>query len=247
MADAAQARRGAGRLLSPVPRFDAVVLDLDGTLFDHRGASRAAVDDWVRASGLAPAPHLHAAWHDAEDRHHRAWRDGLVSHEEHRRRRLREFLPLLGRPVGDDAALDLEFHEEYLARYRLHWSGFDDVEDALSAVAAAGLRLALLTNGVPEQQHAKLAALGLAGRVGPVLTAGELGLAKPRAEVFHAACAAVGADPARTLHVGDDHPVDVVGARAAGLRAVHLDRHGEGPVGEPERIASLRELAALLR
>ncbi|MEZ0166977.1 HAD family hydrolase [Kineococcus sp. LSe6-4] len=227
--------------------MDAVVLDLDGTLFDHRGASRAAVADWVRASGLDPTPALHEAWHDAEERHHRAWREGRVSHEEHRRRRLREFLPPLGRRVGDDAALDVEFHEGYLVRYRANWRGFDDVQDALAALAAAGLRVALLTNGVREQQHAKLAALGLTGRVGPVLTAGDLGLAKPRAEVFHAACAAVGADPARTLHVGDDHPVDVVGARAAGVRAVHLDRHGQGPVDEPERMTSLRELASFLR
>lgn len=246
MADAEEARRGAGRLLSP-RRLQAVVLDLDGTLFDHRGASRAAVDDWVRTSGLEPTPALQDAWHDAEERHHRAWRDGLVPHDEHRRRRLREFLPLLGRPVGDDAVLDRQFHDEYLVRYRAHWRGFDDVEDALAAVVAAGLRVALLTNGVPEQQHAKLEALGLSGRVGPVLTAGELGRAKPRPEVFHAACAAVGADPARTLHVGDDHPVDVVGARAAGLRAVHLDRHAEGPSDEPERMTSLRELGAFLR
>ncbi|MEW1960041.1 HAD family hydrolase [Kineococcus sp. NPDC059986] len=223
------------------------MLDLDGTLFDHRGASRAAVADWVASAGLVPTPALQDAWHDAEERHHRAWRDGLVSHEEHRRRRLREFLPLLGRPVGDDAALDAEFRDGYLARYRAHWVGFDDVEDALAAVAAAGLRVALLTNGVPEQQHAKLDALGLTGRVGPVLTAGELGLAKPRPEVFLAACAAVDADPARTLHVGDDHPVDVVGARAAGLRAVHLDRHGEGPLDEEHRMTSLRELAGFLR
>lgn len=191
-------------------------------------------------------PSLAQAWARAEDEQHRAWREGRVAFDEHRRRRLRTFLPLAGLPVGPDAVLDEVFRTGYLAAYRRHWRGYDDVEAALTAVADAGLRIALLTNGMEEQQHAKLAALGLTGRVGPVLTAGGLGVAKPRAEAFAAACAAVGAPAAATLHVGDDHPVDVVGARAAGMPAVHLDRTGTGPAGETERLVSLHELAAYL-
>ena len=224
----------------------AVVLDLDGTLFDHRGASRAAVADWLRSLGREPDEASQAAWSRIEERHHADWREGRVSHEEHRRRRLRDFLPLVDSPVGDDAALDEQFHRDYLTRYRRHWRAFDDVEAALAAIGAAGLRVGLLTNGMPEQQNAKLEVLGLAGRVGPVVTAGELGLAKPRPEAFRAVCDRLGVEPGATLHVGDDHPVDVVGARAAGLPALHLDRHDEGPHDEPQRMRSLTELPRFL-
>ncbi|NAZ81638.1 HAD-IA family hydrolase [Kineococcus sp. R8] len=224
----------------------AVVVDLDGTLFDHPGASRDGLREWTSGLGVTLTPALSDAWARAEDRHHRAWREGRVPFDEHRRRRLREFLPLAGLPVGDDARLDELFAAGYLTAYRRHWRGYDDVEAGLTAVADAGLRIALLTNGMPEQQHAKLAALGLSGRVGPVLTAGGLGVAKPRREAFAAACAAVGTPASATLHLGDDHPVDVAGARAAGLRAVHLDRTGTGPPGETERLASLHELATYL-
>lgn len=48
------------------------------------------------------------------------------------------------------------------------------------------------------------------------------------------------------LYVRDDHELDVVGARAAGLRAVHLDRRGAGPAGAGDRIASPHELTAHL-
>lgn len=215
-------------------------------MFDHRGASRAAVADWVGSLGRPPGPTVQRAWAQIEERHHRAWREGRVSHEEHRRRRLREFLPLLDLPVGDDADLDRQFHDDYLVRYRSHWRGFPDVEAALTAIADAGLAVGLLTNGVPEQQHAKLAAIGVAGRVGPVVTAGELGMAKPRPEVFHTVCARLGVEAAAALHVGDDHPVDVLGARAAGMPAVHLDRRDEGPLDEPQRLRSLTELAGFL-
>ncbi|MGK5678183.1 hypothetical protein [Actinoplanes sp. URMC 104] len=37
----------------------------------------------------------------------------------------------------------------------------------------------------------------------------------------------------------DRHDLDVVPARAAGLRAIHLDRHGAGPLDEPERVTTL--------
>lgn len=187
------------------------------------------------------------AWFDAEDRHHVAWREGRVGHAEHRRARLREFLPLLGRPVGDDAALDAEFTDGFLTHYRAAWRGYDDVEVAVAAVQDAGLAVAVLTNGTVVQQNLKVEALGLTGRVGPVVTAEELGAAKPQPETYLAVCRRLGVDPAAVLHVGDDHALDVLGARAAGLRAVHLDRTGAGPVDEPVRITSLRELPALLR
>jgi putative hydrolase of the HAD superfamily len=48
------------------------------------------------------------------------------------------------------------------------------------------------------------------------------------------------------VHVGDRHDLDVEPARLAGLRAVHLDRHGQGPTEDPFRITSLRDLAGLL-
>ena len=187
------------------------------------------------------------AWFAAEDRHHTAWREGRVGLAEHRRARLREFLPLLGRPVGDDAALDVQFTDGFLAHYRAAWRGYDDVEVAVAAVEASGLPVAVLTNGTVVQQNAKVEVLGLTGRVGPVVTAEELGLAKPRPEAYLTVCRRLDVDPAAVLHVGDDHALDVLGARAAGLRAVHLDRTGTDPAGEPARITSLRELPALLR
>ena len=53
--------------------------------------------------------------------------------------------------------------------------------------------------------------------------------------------------PLAGLPVGDDHPVDVVGARAAGMPAVHLDRAGTGPAREDHRLTSLHGPAGVLR
>ncbi|MEJ5867619.1 HAD family hydrolase [Pseudokineococcus sp. 5B2Z-1] len=223
-----------------------VLLDLDGTLLDHRGSVERALRAWTArlAPPRAPADLL-GAWLAAERRHLPAWRDGTASFAEQRRRRLRDVLPLLGLPVGGDAALDAVF-AGYLEAYEAAWTAFDDVEDALAELAGAGLATAVLTNGVEEQQRAKLARLGLSGRVGPLLTAEALGVAKPDPRVFTLACERLGRSPAQVVSVGDDHALDVLAARAAGLRAVHLDRLGEGPPGERARTTTLRGLAALV-
>jgi len=224
-----------------VSALAAVLFDLDGTLFDHPLSARRALDAWLADRGVPPSEELAAAWTAAEERHFAAWREGRVSFAEQRRGRLRDLLPLLGEPVGDDEALDAVF-AGYLAAYERAWVGYDDVDAALADVHGLGLATAVLTNGMEDQQRAKLAALGLLERVGPVFTAERLGVTKPRPEAFLRVCAALGLPPGQVLYVGDEHEVDVLGARAAGLRAVHLDRLGAGPADEAARVEGLGEL-----
>ncbi|TDD68523.1 HAD family hydrolase [Jiangella aurantiaca] len=220
-----------------------MVFDLDDTLFDHSGSAARGFGTWLATFHGPATPDLTAAWFELQDLHFAAWRDGLVSMAEQRRRRIGGLLELLDRPPPDPPGLDALWGD-YFTAYRSGWQRFDDAEVALDLVAAAGLRTGILTNGPDELQHDKLAVIGLTGRVGPVLTAESLGRAKPDSRAYAGLCAALGLDPATILYVGDDYELDVVGARAAGLRAVHLDRHGTGPAGERDRIASLHGLAA---
>lgn len=220
----------------------AVVLDLDDTLFDHTGSARAGVEQWLAARGVEVSEAVVEAWFAAEAVHHRDWAQGLVSFDEHRRRRLREVLPVAGLPVGGDDALDAVF-DEYQRCYRRAWRGFDDVAPALAGLHGRGLVTAVLTNGMQDQQVAKVERIGLSQVVGPVFTAEALGVAKPSPRAFAAVCAALALAPGRVLHVGDNHDLDVVAARAAGLIAVHLDRAGAGPLEEAARITTLADLA----
>lgn len=218
-----------------------VLLDLDGTLVDHEGAAAAGLRAWLPTVGLAPTDAAIARWATVQEPHLAAWRDGRISFTEQRRRRLRDYLGI----AGTDAELD-EIFAGYATHYEDAWRAFDDVAGALAALAEAGLVTAVLTNGSRGQQLRKLARTGLGDRVGPVFTVDDLGVAKPHARAFREACARWGLDPGEVLSVGDDHALDVLGARAAGLSAVHLDRDGRGPAGEAQRISSLRELGAHL-
>ena len=228
--------------MAGVPPIAAVVLDLDDTVFDQSTAARAGVAGWLAAHGLALSETIAAAWFTAEAAHHVDWVHGRVSFAEHRRRRLREVLPVVGLPVGDDDALDAMF-DEYLEHHQGAWRGFDDVESALAHLHARGLATAVLTNGTQAQQRAKLERIALLDTVGPVFTAQALRVGKPSPQAFATVCASLGLAPGSVLHVGDNHALDVVAARAAGLRAVHLDRTSTGPLQEQARITTLADLA----
>lgn len=222
--------------------LDAVVLDLDGTLLDHDAAALAGLATLLDALDVPDAPEAWVAeWCRLEDRHYPAWRDGLISFPEQRRLRLRDFLPLVDRPAPDDAELDQVF-DRYLEGYERGWVAFPDALPAVQRLRREGLRIAVLTNGDHEQQTAKLRAIGLLDLCGPVIASSRTGAPKPDPRAYAAACAAVGASPEAVLMVGDNHDLDVLAPRAAGLRAVHLDRHCTHPAPEQERITTLGDL-----
>jgi putative hydrolase of the HAD superfamily len=84
---------------------------------------------------------------------------------------------------------------------------------------------------------------GLAPRLDGVVISAEVGAAKPARAIFEHALAVAGVPAAEALHVGDTAEADLAGARAAGLRALHLDRSGS----DPAALASLAEVPGLVR
>lgn len=223
----------------------AVILDLDDTLLDHTGSVIAALRRWLPTLEVEPTKALVHTWFALESKHYSAWLAGRLSYQEQRRQRLREFLPLTHRVSGTDDDLD-ELFSHYLAHYRASWIPFDEVGAALASITAAALPVAVLTNGSTEQQNAKIEAIGLQGRVGPVFTAEQLGVAKPDPSTYVTVCGELMVEPSSVLHVGDQYDIDVVAARAAGLQAVHVDRRRRGPHDERRRITSLEQLSAYL-
>ena len=111
------------------------MFDLDDTLFDHTGSTRRALCAWLSTLDVVPSALLAEDWFAAEKCHFEAWRAGVISFDEQRRRRLRDFLPLIRRPVGTDAALDSVF-AGYLHCYEESWQAFDDAWPALDPGSA---------------------------------------------------------------------------------------------------------------
>jgi len=122
---------------------------LDGTLLDHVSSVTTALRDWLPTLNATPTDVLLPAWFAAEERHFPAWRARQISFAEQRRRRLRDFLPLLGMTPGGDDTLD-DIFASYLACYEAAWTKFDDVDLVITELRRSGLQIAVLTNGTTE-------------------------------------------------------------------------------------------------
>ena len=206
----------------------AVLFDLDDTLMDHASAMHAAVEDWLPGGHQQRFAECEKKWFAAYER-------GEVSHQGQRIGRCREFL---GRPDMSEQEALAEY-DTYLAAYERHWRAFDDALPALHHVLAQGLQVGILTNGAREMQLGKLQAGALDLPEVKLFPTVEMGHPKPHPQSYLEACRRLGVEPDSTLMVGDSLANDVEGARAAGLKALHLDRSGGGD------ISSLAELNAL--
>ncbi|MFF1516847.1 HAD family hydrolase [Streptomyces sp. NPDC058305] len=229
--------------------IDAVVWDIDDTIFDYTAADRAGMRGHLAAEGLldgyTSVEQALARWREITDAQWARFSAGETDWQGQRRDRVRVFL---GERLSD-ADADAWF-DRYVTHYESAWALFPDVLPVLDSLVGSH-RHAVLSNSSLLVQDRKLRVLGVHDRFESILCAAELGVSKPAAAAFHAACDALRLPPHRVAYVGDHPEIDGRGAAEAGLLSVWIDRDGahiaaDGPPTGPHRIASLSELPSLL-
>jgi putative hydrolase of the HAD superfamily len=230
---------------------DAVLFDLDDTLFAHRESVEAGIAAHRSLLGGAIAEADRdaesARWHQLEELHYHRYLTGELDYLGQRRARAREFVAPHGIELADDAVAEAWF-DAYVVHYTAAWALHDDVPDCLDALRPA--RIGVITNGDRSFQDAKIAALGLGRWVEKVIASGEVGVAKPDPRIFLIACETLGVAAADAVYVGDRLHTDAIGAARAGLRGVWLDRRGAAASDElaeaaAEGVSVIRTLDAL--
>ncbi|MFT2692258.1 HAD family hydrolase [Clavibacter zhangzhiyongii] len=231
-----------------------VLLDLDDTLVDHRGAVADGIIAHLAARGLldasdaAEVERAVALWVALEEEHYHRYLAGELDYQGQRRARVRGFVATWGSAdaealAQDDAATDAWFGG-YLAGYEASWRTLPGAHEALDEIARRhpGVRFGVVTNGERSQQEPKIAAAGMTGRLSPVVCSGDLDFTKPDPRIFLLACREAGVDPADAVMVGDRLRTDALGAADAGLAGgIWLDPDAgaadpaRDPAGDPER------------
>jgi putative hydrolase of the HAD superfamily len=153
---------------------------------------------------------------------------------------------LLCRKLGiDDEAVDLarRVYDEFGRSSR--WRLYDDVVPAFRRLRDRGLRIGLISNWDGRLVRL-MGELGVGGMLDAIVSSADVGLRKPDPRIFELACDRVGVSTADAAHVGDHQYADVLGATAAGMRAVLIDRHGSDLPPQSAPIATLDELEAAL-
>jgi len=207
-----------------------LLLDLDETLIDGAGLAAGTLAACTRLAGELHADPAELAaqagaafarnWSTREQ----DWILGRVNDEQLTADVWAEVLAARGRGAEDSRRMARVHLEELHASY----APFPDVTPFLDAARDAGIILAIVTNGSTVAQRAKIDLLGT-GRFASIVISAEHGVAKPDPAVFHIALTELGVAAEDAVHLGDNPVNDVAGARAAGVRAVLLDRGGAAP------------------
>jgi HAD superfamily hydrolase (TIGR01549 family) len=122
------------------------------------------------------------------------------------------------------------------------WSGAaPGARETLDALAARGYRMGVVSNA-DGRVRKLLENTGLADRLEIVLDSALVGMEKPDPRIFVAAADELGVPAADCAFVGDIYEIDIVGARAAGMRAILI-----GACPAPEDVERVDSLTALLR
>jgi len=115
------------------------------------------------------------------------------------------------------------------------------VAPVLRKLRGLGLTLAVVSNSNGTVRKA-LARVGLIDQLDAIVDSHEEGVAKPDPMLFRIALKRAHARPETTVHVGDMYRVDVLGARAAGLRAILFDASDIYAGFDCPKVRSLQEL-----
>ena len=230
------------------PGLTAVLFDFDGTLGMYRPSHlelyvRAAAEHGVKVKVEALRATVDASWRELERR------GGGVAHAQHsgnepgygrwRAQLHRLRLELAGARATaeqlDAIAARIVEQEADPAHFML----YDDTLPALERLYEAGVSAYVVSNHMWRLPEV-VAEIGLGPYVHAVITSARVGYRKPHPRLYAAAVAAAGRPPGALLFVGDSYAHDVEGPRAAGMRAVLLDRAGTS--GDASAIRTLADL-----
>jgi putative hydrolase of the HAD superfamily len=124
------------------------------------------------------------------------------------------------------------------------WQVYPDTVPTLERLRAAGLKLGVVSNWDSRLPRV-LEMLDLARYFDAVGVSHLEGMEKPRPEFFLRVLSRLGVGADRALHVGDVPELDLAGARAAGVDALLVDRHGRLD-GEHDALRDLTPLPGLV-
>lgn len=223
----------------PVGGVELVLFDMDDTVFDHAYSVRVGLAALRRVHPFLASPSLDALvarYQLLLDEVHPSVLAGRITHDEARLERMSRLSAWTGGAV--DRAQAAEMSAAYRAAYQRGRRPVPGVVEVLARLGPVA-RLGIVSNNQRREQQDKLEALGMNDRFDFVLTSEEARVEKPDPRIYRMALRRGRAHAERSVMVGDSWAWDVVGARAAGLRAVWLNR-SHLAVPEPLGVPVLR-------
>lgn len=143
----------------------------------------------------------------------------------------------------------------YYAFSEAHWRPMPGVHETMRHFAAAGFRLAILSNAGDNASVQRLIdQADLRSYFDPIIVSAAVGIRKPNPKIFEAVLGPWGLPPHECVMIGDTLGADILGAQMAGLRHIWLTARADHPGNRahhgqiiPEaEAAALTDLPALI-
>jgi 2-haloacid dehalogenase len=214
--------------------IEACVFDAYGTLFDVNSAARAAADSlgekWQPLAELWRLKQLQYTW-----------LRGLAGHHADFWQVTSDALDFAMSTLQvEDTALRSRLLNQYLAL-----SVYLEVSEVLSRLRAAGMKLAILSNGTPEMLAAAATHAGVAEFFDAVLSVEEVKVYKPHPSVYQLARDRLHVEASRVCFISSNG-WDACSAKAFGFRVLWCNRLRQLPERIPDppdgEILTLAEL-----
>jgi 2-haloacid dehalogenase len=225
-------------------RYQWLLFDADGTLFDYDRAEFAALGQVFQQIGIPFDPGCLAAYRQINHALWQAVEKGELTPGVVKVRRFELLLQTIGVTYSPNA-----FSAQYLKCLAACADLVEDAEEVLRRLCKEH-RLAILTNGLKEVQRGRLTLSPIRPHISEIIISEEVGFAKPAKEYFDVAFARLG-HPAKheVLMIGDGWASDIEGAVQYGIDACWYNPGRKPRPAKPEitcEIASLRELNSWL-
>ncbi|MCW2992037.1 MAG: family phosphatase [Solirubrobacterales bacterium] len=185
-------------------------MPIDAVCFDNDGLTLETESAWTNAEVELFARHGSAFTDDHK-------RYMLGSSSEVAARKLEE---MLGQP-GRGTALWAELHDLVMAEVERGVEPMPGAVALIDALRAAGTPVALVSNSAREFVELGLRGAGLDDRFDAVFAREDVEHGKPAPDLYLAACAALGADPAACAGL-EDSSTGVAALKAAGMFAIGI-------------------------
>ncbi|WP_346857101.1 YjjG family noncanonical pyrimidine nucleotidase [uncultured Draconibacterium sp.] len=209
-------------------KYTHLFFDLDNTLWDFKQNSKLTMEITFHAFGIGNQNRTFEEFFEVySEINHFLWaayRKKEISKKELTRKRFQLTFDQL-QITGIDSD---EMNSAYLAEMPKQKVLEPGTLDVLEYLKQERYKLFIITNGFSEVQHKKLHSSGLAPFFEKVFISEELKCPKPGHLIFEHAIKSSNAKKGRSLMIGDDWDVDVIGALKFGIDSVYYSAEKRG-------------------
>lgn len=222
-------------------RFDFVLLDADGTLFDYDKAEAMALAKLFSEHQFAYSPEVRARYREINSAVWADFEQGRISKIGLQVTRFERLLGDFGLS-GDGASLNSEYLD-YLGEGSFLLPGAEDVCRELSQHC----RLVIATNGIAKAQRKRLGLSAIKDYIDCIVVSEETGYQKPQPGFFQYAFNLCGhTDRSRAIMIGDSLPADIAGGNTFGIATCWYNPRGKQMDAGYQADYEVRELTGLV-